>query len=772
MADKTNFPSHLISPKLKNKDWIMKYVKAAWEQHGGISHNMFYPNRIRYSIIKSYAMGRQAIDKYKAQLKADEDKDFSWLSIDWSILPIVAKFRRIALGKLMKTEYNIVATPIDAQSRVEQDAYYNEIRTKIVMRQQLMQLAPEEAAAATVLMPEAGEPQDLEELEMQMTYGYKHQKSIEAEEGIQLIFYQNDIDYYRTQILEDLFDYGVCLYKDWIDSNGMVRFRRVDPRNVVMNHCKYGDFRDRQYCGELYDMSISDLKEDAGAQFTDEQYEEILEQSCRGKVYAYGERRDNTKLQVLDIDFYSHNDIVREQRINKNNNLVYGAADYNDAKKDKEKYVKKQVKVYYTAKWIVGTDYIYNYGLGTDMKRAKSSMMETVMCFEAFAPDFFEMTSLGMMEQLIPIADQIQIAWYRLQNTMNKAVPKGWEIDLDALESVAIGKGGAMMKPLDLIDMFQKTGVLVTRRKDISERNINYKAIQEMPNGMGNDVTEYWNSILNNIQMLRDITGLNEFTDGSTPNPKTNIPVAEMAYESTNNSLYFIQNGEKQMLIKLAKAVILRLQDTVLRGNVEGYIKSLGTNTIKFIKVGKGISEAEFGIMIENKPTDQQRQMLMQHIEQYLATDMLDPSDSIIVESTWNLKHAQQLLAYKVNKRRNQKQQEAAMMQEQNGMIQIQSAQAAEEMKQKTLEKEYALKMELMNLQKEWDYKIQELIVQSRGDEMVAGKTLDMLNEHSLQEQKLGLGNGEQMPGFGESGEMNEAEMENDKAMLNELAAQ
>lgn len=741
MADRSNFPSHLISPKEKNKDWILKYVKAAWDEHNSSSNAMFYPNRLRYALIKSYALGRQTIDKYKEILKADEDKDLSWLSIDYSILPIVAKFRRIALGRLTKTDYNILATPIDSNSRTEMDKRFSNIKAKLILRQQVLQNAPELAANASALMSDIGEPQDLEELEMQVSFGYKNQKAIEAEEGIQLIFYQNDIEYYRKQIMEDLFDYGVAVYKDWIDSNGMVRFRRVDPRNVVMSRCKYGDFRDRQYCGELFDMSISELKVDAGEQFTDEEYEQILGQCERSFGYAVGDKRDNTKIQVVELEFYSHNEIVREQRINKNENLVFAPADKLGANSKNEKYVKKNYKVYYTAKWIVGTQFIYNYGLGTDMKRAKSSMMETTMCFDAIAPDFYEMTALGMMEQLMPIADQIQIAWYRLQNTMNQAIPKGWEFDLDALESVAIGKAGAHMKPLDIIDMFRKTGILVTRRKDISERNINYKAITEMPNGMGNDIVEYWNIIQNNIQMLRDITGLNEMSDGSTPNPKTTIPVANMAYESTNNSLFNIQDGEKQLLLKLAKSVILRLQDSVLKGNVSGYIKSLGTNTIKFVQMSDRIADAEFGIMFENKPTDQQKQILQQHVEVYLQQDLLDPSDSIIIENTWNLKHAQQLLAYKVTKRRQQKQQEAQQLQQQNGQVQIQSAQAAEQAKQQTLQLEYKLKTDLMNTQKEWDYKIQELasskqadIAISKSTENIITKTMDIANSHALAE--------------------------------------
>ena len=40
--NKATFPSHLINPKLKDKAWISKYIKAAWKDYKESYPDGFY----------------------------------------------------------------------------------------------------------------------------------------------------------------------------------------------------------------------------------------------------------------------------------------------------------------------------------------------------------------------------------------------------------------------------------------------------------------------------------------------------------------------------------------------------------------------------------------------------------------------------------------------------------------------------------------------------------------------------------------------------------
>ena len=245
--------------------------------------------------------------------------------------------------------------------------------------------------------------------------------------------------------------------------------------------------------------------------------------------------------------------------------------------------------------------------------------------------------------------------------------------------------------------------------------------------------------------MIRDITGMNEMTDGSTPDPRTLTTVAKLANEGTNNALTSIVIGEKRILESLANAVILRLQDVVERGTAQGYIKSLGGNTLKFFKLSPRVALYEFGIFLEDKPTDDQRAMLMQQVQAGQANGSLDIEDAIIIQNTDNLKVAQQLLAYKIKKRREQAQQEAMQQQQMNAQVQQQSAQAAEQAKQQTLQVEAQVKSQLIQVEKEMDMKLLDLKYQYelKLEEMrqygkIHSKNLENSGKKSVQKLKMG----------------------------------
>lgn len=749
-----SFPSHLVDPKEKGRDWILQYCKAAWDSfESDTPREIFYHARYRYEVQKAYAMGNQSINKYRPLMGVDEEATETWLNIDWSVIPIVPKFRRVALGKLNKVDYNIVATPIDSLANEETQAYFADVKAKLLIREQAKMIDPELLnSPALQLTPQ--EAKDMEELEMQMNYTHKHQMAIEAEQGIDLIFYQNQVKNLREKIKEDVFDHGVGGYKEYIDSNGAIKIRTITPRNIIINHCKKADFSDASHIGEIIEMTIADLKQMAGNQFSDAEYEQLAKahigqlgnpREWPSSLSVYNKGYDRFRIRILDLELFSVNQMVYENRVNRMGNKVYARGKFEDRNKRKDKFERIAYKVVYKGKWIIGTDYIFDYGLCTDMKRAKSSLMDTTMSYHLFAPEFFDMKAYGMMEQMIPIADAIQIAWYRLQNAINQARPKGIQIEMGALEDIPLGKGGKKMQPMEVLDLYNKTGTLVFRKLDAQGRQTNYKPIEELENGLGSDVMNYMQVIQNSIQMLRDITGMNEMTDGSTPDPRTLTTVAKMAAESTNNALAHILTADRRLLEELANSVILRLQDVVERGPIEGYIRSLGGNTLKFIKLSSKVAMHEYGIMIEDKPTDEAKAMLMQQVQAMSANGLMDIEDAIIIQNTDNLKVAQQLLGYKISKRKkeeeNRRQQDIQM----NAQVQQESAMVAEQAKQQTMQVEGQVKSQLIQVEKEYDAKLLEMkyqyelqLEQLRQGGKITSKQLENQGKKSVQKIKQG----------------------------------
>lgn len=712
---KANYPNHNIDPSQKGKDWCLSYAKASWFDYKNHGTQSFHNNRGTYSKIKDYAQGNQSVDKYKQLLNVDEAENESWLAIDYTILPIVPKFRRIALGKLNKTEYNITATPIDAIAQADIEDYYKRTKAKMDLRKSLSKTVPgmEEFSA---LKKSPKDPENDEELEMHMNYTFKHNASIEMEQGIDLVFHTNGMDEKRKQIMEYLFDFGVAGYKEYIDSNGAVKVRVVNPSKLLISHCNKRDFSDKIHMGEVTEMSIADLKQRAGDQFSEKEYQDIAERFSGTKGFTrmntsnkmFSKDYDDSKIQVLEMEFFSVDQMVHESRTDRRGNKRFGRAGYNSQNKRKNKYIRSSYKTVYKISWIVDSEYCYDYGLCNNMKRVKSKLMDTDLSYHLFSPDFHNMKPLGIMEQLVPIADQIQISWYRLQNTINQARPKGIMIELGALEDIPLGSGGQQMKPMDVIDLFNKTGTLVYRKNDIGGKATNYKPIEELENGLGRDAMTYYQVIQNNIEMIRQITGLNEFTDGSTPDARSLTTTAKLAAQATNNALAHIEQGERYLLENLASSVIIRLQDSVKKNPVQGYVRSLGNKSMEFFKMSPSVGKHEFGVKIEDRPSEEQKQRLMQILQGSVAQGQVDFEDAVYIEQITNLKQAQQVLAYRMKKKREEAQANAERQQQMNGQIQQQSAQAAEQSKQQTLQMEMEMKMQMEKMKAELASKLQK----------------------------------------------------------------
>ncbi len=723
-----SFPNHAIDPRQKGREWILQFVKAAWDDYNKNNFKFGYNDKYQIDVIKSYAQGRQSVSKYKPLLGVAADSEKSWLNIDWSILPIIPKFRRIAISMMMNNDYNIIATPIDPLAQDETTAEYSSMKTRILMREAMRNIDPE-LMEAPMLQAEQGDPGDMEELEMQAAYTMKHQMAIEAELGVELVLSQNNAEEGRRRIAEELFDVGYGGWREWIDENNMIRCRPVRPDALVVSSFRNADGSDKFYCGEIMELTIAELRKIAGDQFTEDDYKEIATK-LKGQYgnpnsisdfvrinHSYG--YDTHRLNVLDIEFYSTNDLVYEQRIDRRGNQVFGRAGFEDRNKVKDKFKRTAVKVVYKAKWIVGTNYMFDFGLCTDMKRSKSSLSETEMSFHIRAVDFYDMKAVGKMQNLLQIGDAIQLSWYKLQNALAQAIPGAWTIDLGALENIALGAGGEKMTPKDLLDMFWQRQIMVHRAQNMMGQATPNKPVEYQANNSFGEVKIYWDLIQSYIETARQILGLNELTDGSTPAERTLTTVAKMAGQSTNNALGDIVYAERKLLEKLAASVVLRLQDVVQRGEVRGYVRSLGTNTVKFIELSEKLALHEFGIIIENRPDAEQRARLLQRLEQFAGTDLLEPEDIFMIENTQNIKQAQQLIAHKVKKRKEDRQREAMQMQQQNGQIQQQSAQVAGQVQQQNLQIEYQLKGELEKLKGEIQGQLLALKLQSEANNTV-----------------------------------------------------
>ena len=215
----------------------------------------------------------------------------------------------------------IVATPVDSQSKSEAEEFYNRIRTKIIMRDILAQQNSELASHPLVQL-ESNEPMDLEELEIRVMNGEQFNRSMDAEMAIELGFYENNYKAVRRAWYEDLFDFGVAGYREWLGDDNKAKFERINPESVICSYAKDGSFSDCVHAGVVTDVSLIDLAaltdDDGNPMFTETELQEFAS-SVAGKWgnpstvnmnrrVGFLKPYDKFKCKVLDIYFYTYNE--------------------------------------------------------------------------------------------------------------------------------------------------------------------------------------------------------------------------------------------------------------------------------------------------------------------------------------------------------------------------------------------------------------------------------------------------------------------------------
>jgi len=631
------FPNHLIHPKEKDSNWIKDYAKAMWYQYLRYNSNIGYINRSQYEINRLYSMGMQDINQYKDQIDIKDAKDDgSYLNLDWSPLAIGSKYHNLIKGMMSRNGYKISAnavnpTAIDKKTNSKlKDTFNLTFKTQIEELNAIlgMQYGQEQQ--------QPGKPDftSLEEIELYYEQDYKLDEEMAVVDAWNIISETNDWNrVIKEQLSEDLIDYGICGTRDYVDSNGVIKIRRINPENLIVGWSDRPDFKDCPHFGEVIFYTIAELKQlssSSAQQFNEEQWEKLAK-SCLGNynnpisfltTYNYSLARpyDGIRVPVMDFEFESVNryEYVKEVNPDGNATIVEHDPKLGTLEEDSvfnRKMIRKDFKVLYTGQWVCGTDLIFNAGLAQNLKRRNGSLQDVMSNYHLYAPTKKGMRVKSLMEYMIPVINLIHINWYKLQGALAKARPKGLAIDIAGISGITKGTGGETYTPMEVLEIFDATGNQLYRSTDDNGRPLanGRLPLQELENGMANDVFKFIEIINYNHKLIYDIIGFNEVSAGSTPNPETGKAQSEMALSATNNALQPLFVAYSSVLERTARSCIQRLQDTSKHG-VKGYEAALGSVNLAVLGSFPDLSLWDFGIIVSSMPNDQEIAILEQMI--------------------------------------------------------------------------------------------------------------------------------------------------------------
>jgi hypothetical protein len=188
--------------------------------------------------------------------------------------------------------------------------------------------------------------------------------------------------------------------------------------------------------------------------------------------------------------------------------------------------------------------------------------------------------------------------------------------------------------------------------------------------------------------MIRDVTGLNEARDASTPDRNALVGVQKIAAANSNTATRHILQSMLYITAEVAECLSLRIADIVEYSPTrDAFIRALGAHNVATLEEMKNLHLYDFGIFIELMPDEEEKQMLENNIQVSLQQNSIDLDDAIDLRNIRNVKLANQML--KVKRRKKQERDQA--MQQQNIQAQSQAnAQAQQVAAQSEMQKNQA----------------------------------------------------------------------------------
>tara|TARA_R100001530_G_scaffold91526_1_gene63574 strand:+ start:5 stop:1039 length:1035 start_codon:yes stop_codon:yes gene_type:complete len=229
------------------------------------------------------------------------------------------------------------------------------------------------------------------------------------------------------------------------------------------------------------------------------------------------------------------------------------------------------------------------------------------------------------------------------------------------------------------------------------------------------------------LQMIRDVTGLNEARDGSLPEKQSLVGLQKLAAANSNTATRHVLQAGIYLSLKTAEAVALRISDVLEYSNTRNqFVLSLGRFNVGTLNEVKQLHLHDFGIFLELAPDEEEKQLLENNIQMALQKEQILLEDAIDIREIKNLKLANQYLKIRKKKKFELDQQ----LQQQNIQAQSESnAQAAQAAAEAEMQKEQALaesKISINQAQLEFDIKKMEREAQIKFDLMEKEFELNM----------------------------------------------
>ena len=605
-----------------------------------------------YNLLRLYARGEQPVQKYKDELAINGD--LSYLNLDWKPVPVISKFVDIVVNGMSQRSYDINA--------YAQDPVCSKIRTEYAAKllvdihaKDYLQEAQKMLGINAFSQDPSRAPQDEEELAVHLQMDFKQSVEVAEEEVINQVLDKNKYDLIRQRFNYDLTVLGIGSVKtSWNRAEG-VTVDYVDPAHLVYSYSDDPNFEDLYYVGEVKSIYLADVKKQF-PQLTNEELETIQKYPGNQEYLTnWNGKQDDQTIQVLYFEYKSYSDQVYKIKYTDAGleKALEKPDTFDPPPNDGFERVSRTIETLYSGAKILGHPTMLDWRLAENMTRPVADTTKVNFSYAITAPRIYKGRIESLVSRITGFADMIQLTHLKIQQVLSRVVPDGVFLDMDGLAEVDLGNG-TNYNPAEALNMYFQTGSVVGRSlTQDGDANRGKVPIQELQTGSGGGkINALIQTYQYYLQLIRDVTGLNEARDGSNPDKNSLVGLQKLAAANSNTATRHILQSSLYLTARACENISLRVADSLqfpfTKEALKNSISSFNTATLDELM---NLQIHDFGIFIKLEPDEEEKAQLEQNIQIALKSGQIDLADAIDIREVKNLKLANQMLKFRRKKK-------------------------------------------------------------------------------------------------------------------------
>ena len=696
-SSKSYFPSQTVSDAEKlSYDYGLKVAKAIEQEwfNNDRSSNRYKSNHNDFHNLRLYARGEQSIQKYKDELSINGD--LSYLNLDWTPVPIISKFVDIVVNGMSERMYDIKAYSQDPFGVSKRTAYMDSVLAD--MRTKDLNAFTEDAFGIQISEhDEEMLPDSEEELALHMQLSYKQAVEIAEEQAINTLLDGNKFELIKKRFYYDLTVLGIGATKTGFNTSEGVTIDYVDPANLVYSYTDSPYFEDIYYVGEVKTIPVNELAKQF-PHLSGEDLEDIMKSKSNNRSnynssHSY-DKEDTNTVQVIYFNYKTYmNEVYKVKETGTGADKIIPRDDSFNPPENMEggfSRMLRSIECLYEGAMILGTDKLLKWEMAKNMMRPKSDYTKVKMNYSIVAPRMYNGKIDSLVKKITGFADMIQLTHLKLQQVMSRMVPDGVYLDADGLAEIDLGNG-TNYSPQEALNMFFQTGSVIGRSfTSEGDQNPGKVPIQEIQSGSGGGKMQ---ALIGNynyyLQMIRDVTGLNEARDGSMPDKNALVGVQKLAAANSNTATRHMLQAGLFLTAETCECLSLRISDILeYSPSKDAFMQAIGGHNMATLDEMSELHLYDFGIFLELLPDEEEKALLENNIQMALQQKIIDLEDAIDVREIRNVKLANQVLKI----RRKKKLERDQKMQQENIQVQAQAnTQAQQAAAQSEVQKNQAI---------------------------------------------------------------------------------